>query len=79
MSHHVVRKDGPELVFDELGHLFTHEVGMLGSGTVAPSLDAFVLLLVGPRFGIGVHRNTFVPPQTKEGGSWIIDMVKLVG
>ena len=52
---------------------------MLVSGLVAPSLDALVLLLVGPRFGVGVDRNTFVPPLTKEGGSWMIDVVKLVG
>jgi hypothetical protein len=52
---------------------------MLGSGFVAATLDATVLLLVGPRFGIGVHRNTCVPPKAKKGRSWMIDIVKLVG
>ena len=52
---------------------------MLGSRFVAATLDATVLLLVGPRFGIGVDRNAMVTPQGQEVNSWMIVVFQVFG
>jgi hypothetical protein len=70
----VIRQDGPELVLDELGHLFAEEVGVLGGGAVATPFDEGVKFLGGPRFGGGVDGYTVVPPIAEEFGSGMIDI-----
>ena len=62
VSHHFVRENNPLSVFDELGHLFLQEVTILGCRFVVPTLDAAVLLVVGPRIGFGVDWDAFIPP-----------------
>ena len=60
----VVGQDYPELAFDELGELLSEEGGMLGSGFVAATTDALVLLLQRPLRGCGLDRDPVVAPLT---------------
>jgi hypothetical protein len=50
VADQAVGEDGPEAAFDELGHLFMEEVGMLGSGTMTPLFDQGVFQVPGPRW-----------------------------
>ena len=52
----------PKFVFDELGHLFSNEVSMLGCRIVAPSLDALVFLCLGPRWRVAFGWDPMVTP-----------------
>jgi hypothetical protein len=70
----VVRQDGPELVLDELRHLFSEEVGVLSGGAVATPVNKGVKVLGGPRFGGGVDGHTLVPPIAEELGGGMIDI-----
>ena len=65
LSCELIGEDDPKLVLDELGHFFSQEVGVLGSRSVAPSLDAGVELVQGPwrRRGHGGH--TFISPGSE--------------
>ena len=65
VSHKIIRQDNPEAVLDELGHFLAEESGMLGSGGVAPSADAFVFLFESPWFGRGLNRHTVISPLRK--------------
>ena len=67
VSDQVIGQHGPEPVLDELGHLFSNEVSMLGSGGVAASADALVFLFQGPRVGLGLDWDSVVPPIGQEG------------
>jgi hypothetical protein len=70
----VIRQDSPKLVFDELGHLFAEEVGMLRGRAVATPLDKGVKVLYKPRFGSGVDGDTMVTPIAEEFGGGMIDI-----
>ena len=66
VSDQVVGQYSPEPVLDELGHLFSNEVSMLGSGGVATTTDALVFLFQGPRLGLGLDWDSIVPPIGQE-------------
>ena len=57
-----VGKHHPKFVFDELGHLFSNEVSMLGCRVVASSLDALVLLCLGPWWRVTFGWDPMVAP-----------------
>ena len=79
VSDQFVGQDCPKAVLDELGHLFSDEVSMLGSGGVATTTDALVFLFKGPRFGLGLDRDSVVPPLGKETGRRMIKVFQLGG
>ena len=62
VANQLVGKYHPELVFNEIGHLFSDEVGVLVCRVVASSLDAFVLLLEGPGLGVALGWDALVSP-----------------
>ena len=70
----LVRQGDPESVLDELGHFFTEEGGLLGGRGMAPSTDALVLLVKGPRLGGGPDRDTVVSPLREQGSGWVIQV-----
>jgi hypothetical protein len=69
-----VGQDGPESVLDELGHFFTEKGGLLGSGGVASSANAFVFLFEGPRLGGGLYRDTVVSPLREHGSGGVVEV-----
>ena len=79
MLDQLVGQHHPKFILDEVGKFVSHEVCMYGSRVVAATFDAAVLLLHGPwgrgRFG----RDAMVPPVSKKGGGWVIDVVKVRG
>ena len=60
-----VGKYHPGFVFDELGHLFSNEVSMLGCRVVASSLDALVFLCLGPRWRVTFGWDPLVSPLSE--------------
>ena len=76
---HLVGQHHPEFIFDEVCKFVLHKLCMFGCRVVAAVFDAAVLLLHGPwgrgRFG----RDAMVPPVSKEGGDWVIDVVEVRG
>ena len=50
---------------------------MLGSRSVASSLDAGIKLVFGPRRRRGQSGNSLVSPGLEEVDSWVIDLVKI--
>ena len=79
MLDQLVGQHHPEFILDEVGKFVSHEVCMYGSRVVAAAFDAAVLLLHGPwrrgRFG----RDAMVPPVSKKGGGWVIEVVEVRG
>ena len=68
-----------EPAVNEVGQLFSDEVGMVVGGTVAPLKHGGVLLFQGPRGGGCVHRYPVVAPLTEQGGGRVINLVKVLG
>ena len=62
LSCELIGEDDPKLVLDELGHFFSEEFGMLGSGLVASSTDALVKLVMGPSGGCSLDGYSIVSP-----------------
>ena len=75
----MVREDNPELVLDELSHLFLQEGGMLVGGVVAASADAFVLLVIGPGCRVGLCRDSRVSPSAEEWNGGMIGFIQVGG
>ena len=79
VPHLGVREHHPEFVFDELGHFFAEEVGVLCRGAVAPLCYTLVAALRGPRFGGGVHGYTMVSPLAEKACSRMLDRIEVFG
>ncbi len=70
----LVGQDCPESVLDELGHFFSEEGGLLGSGGVASSADALVFLFESPRLGGGLNRDTVVSPLREHRSGRVVEV-----
>ena len=62
VSDHVVGQHRPELVLDELSHLFAQERGVQSGRRVAAFSQAFVFLFACPRLRAGADGHSLVPP-----------------
>ena len=77
MLDHLIGQHHPEFILDEVGKFVLHELCMYGGRVVAATFDAAVLLLHGP-WRIGhFSRDAMVPPVSKKGGGWVIDVVEV--
>jgi hypothetical protein len=70
----LVGQDCPEFVLDELGHFLSEKGGLLGSGGVAPSVDALVFLFESPRLGGGLNRDTVVSPLREHRSDRVLEV-----
>ena len=72
---HFVGKHHPEFVLNEVCKFVSHKVGVFVGRVVAATFDAAVLLFHGPWRRGGFGRDAMVPPLSKKGGGWVIDVV----
>ena len=70
----LVGQDCPESVLDELGHFLSEKGGLLGSGGVASSANAFVFLFESPRLGGGLNRDTVVSPLREHRSCGVVEV-----
>jgi hypothetical protein len=79
VSYQVVGQDSPEAVLDELSHFLSEELGMIVGGLVASLVEAFVFGFEGPRLGLRVGRDAFVPPLLQQLDSWVVHLFQFGG
>jgi hypothetical protein len=79
MSDKAAGQNCEEPVVDEVGQLFTDEVGVIVGGLVAPSVDGSILLFQGSRGSGCVYWHSVVAPLAEESSGWVIDVVVVLG
>ena len=71
----LVGQHHPEFILDEVSKFVSHKLCMFGCRVVAAAFDAAVLLLHGPWRRGCFGMDAMVPPVSKKGGGWVIDVV----
>ena len=79
LTDELIGQHHPEFVSHEGGHFLLEEIGVLVGRLVATTFNTRVALFVGPVRGGGLGRHPFVPPMAEQLGSWMINVVKVLG